>query len=209
MLLTAAAQAAEIDRAAAAMAGTEAQFTQRFTPKGFRNSQVESGSVVFGTLPMMRWTYTRPEAKIFVFDGQKSWFYVPAEKQVTVSELDDQKRSELPFLMIGDPAARERHFVMREAPSGAPASRGPQHPMREAADSPATVVSLEPRSRTAMIRNITLIVAPDTHLIQWVEYTDREGNRTTFDFSGYQRREAGAEFFHFTPPPGVEVVQAQ
>ena len=68
-LLAASAHASEIDRAAAAMAGTEAQFTQRFTAKGFRNSQVESGSVVFGTLPMMRWTYTQPEAKTFVFDS--------------------------------------------------------------------------------------------------------------------------------------------
>ena len=192
LLLAATAQAAEIDRAAAAMAGTEAQFTQRFTPKGFRNSQVESGSVMFGSLPMMRWTYARPEAKVFVFDGQKSWFYVPAEKQVTISELDDQKRSELPFLMIGDPAARERHFVMREAASGG-----------------AIVVSLQPRSTTAMIRNITLTVAANTHLIQRVEYTDREGNRTTFDFSGYQRRAASPDTFHFTPPAGVEVVQAQ
>ena len=208
LLFAATAHAAEIDRAAAAMAGTEAQFTQRFTPKGFRTSQVESGSVVFGSLPMMRWTYARPETKVFVFDGQKSWFYVPAEKQVTISELDDQKRSELPFLMIGDPAARERHFVMRETSSGVPAARWPHFAMREASGL-AVVVSLQPRSTTAMIRNITLTVAADTHLIQRVEYTDREGNRTTFDFSGYQRREAAAELFHFTPPPGVEVVQAQ
>jgi chaperone LolA len=206
-LLAVSAYSAEIDRAAAAMAGTEAQFTQRFTAKGFRNSQVESGSVVFGTLPKMRWTYTRPEAKTFVFDGQKSWFYVLAEKQVTISELDDQKRSELPFLMIGDPAARERHFVMREA-SSVPDANWPQFAMHEASGL-AVVVSLQPRSTTAMIRNITLTVAADTHLIQRVEYTDREGNRTTFDFSGYQRREAPAELFRFSPPEGVEVVQAQ
>jgi chaperone LolA len=192
LLLAATAQAAEIDRAAAAMAGTQAQFTQRFTPKGFRTSQVENGAVVFGSLPMMRWTYSRPEAKVFVFDGQKSWFYVPAENQVTISELDDQKRSELPFLMIGDPAARERHFAMRESASGG-----------------VILVSLQPRSGTAMIRNITLTIDPATHLINRVEYTDREGNRTTFDFSGYQRRAATADLFHFTPPAGVEVVQAQ
>src|SRR5438552_8407508 len=105
LLLACSAATAEIDRAAAAMAGTQAQFTQRFTPKGFKNSQVESGSVIFGTLPMMRWSYARPEEKIFVFNGETSWFYVPADRQVTVSNLDEQKRSELPFLVIGDPAA--------------------------------------------------------------------------------------------------------
>jgi len=191
-LVACSAAAAEIDRASAAMAGTEAQFTQRFTPKGFKNSQVESGSVIFGTLPMMRWSYARPEVKVFVFDGQHSWFYVPAEKQVTISDLDDQKRSELPFLLIGDPAARDRFFAMREARRGG-----------------AVTVTLQPRSAAAMIRTINVTLARDTHLIQRVDYTDREGNRTTFDFSGYQRRSVTADLFRFTPPAGVEVVQAQ
>src|SRR5437763_565183 len=91
-------QAAELDRAAAALAGNEARFTQQFTPKGFKTAQVESGTVVFGTLPMMRWSYARPEEKLFVFDGRRSWFYVPSDKQVTVTNLDAQRRSELPFL---------------------------------------------------------------------------------------------------------------
>src|SRR3954469_14236217 len=93
ILVASAAGAAELDRAAAALAGTEATFTQRFTPKGFKNAQSESGTVVFGTLPMMRWSYARPEEKLFVFDGQRSWFYVPADKQVTVTRLDASRRS--------------------------------------------------------------------------------------------------------------------
>ena len=68
-------------------------FTQRFTPKGFKSSQVESGTVVFGTLPMMRWCYTAPEPKLFVFDGSKSWFYVPGDKQVTVAGIDDARNA--------------------------------------------------------------------------------------------------------------------
>ena len=50
-LFASAAISAEIDRVAAALPGTEAHFSQRFTPKGFKNSQVESGTVVFGALP--------------------------------------------------------------------------------------------------------------------------------------------------------------
>src|SRR5436189_5363049 len=95
VLITSAAGAAELDRAAAALAGNEAQFTQRFTPKGFKTAQVESGTVIFGTLPMMRWSYAQPEEKLFVFDGQHSWFYVPADKQVTVTALDASHRAEL------------------------------------------------------------------------------------------------------------------
>src|SRR3954466_5790379 len=190
LTLAAAASAAEIDRAAAALAGTEAQFTQRFTPKGFKNSQVDSGSVIFGTLPMMRWTYSRPEQKIFVFDGSRSWFYLPAEKQVTMITLDDQRRSELPFLLIGDPSARERHFIVHEKTNGA-----------------TIVTTLQPRSASAMIRNVTITISPATHAIQRVSYSDRDGNETSFDFSGFTKRTVTPDLFRFTPPAGVEVVQ--
>ena len=183
-----AASASEIDNAAAAVTGTEASFTQRFTPKGFTRSQVESGSVIFGTLPMMRWTYTKPEEKVFVFDGTNSWFYVAADKQVTVASIDDRRKSELPFLLIGDPAARERLFEVRES---------------------GNVITLQPKTASSAIRNVRLTIAPNTHLIQQLEYSDREGNRTVFDFSGYQRRAVTPDLFRFTPPAGVQVVNAQ
>ena len=184
------ASAAELDRAAAALAGTEAQFSQHFTPKGFKNGQVESGTVIFGTLPMMRWSYARPEQKIFVFDGTHSWLYIAAEKQVTQTTLDEKQRSELPFLMIGDAVARDRHFIIREATRGS-----------------SVVTTLQPRASSGMIRSVTITITAATHLIQRVVYSDREGNETSFDFSGFTRREATPDLFHFTPPAGVEVIQ--
>ncbi|HEX7190393.1 MAG TPA: outer membrane lipoprotein chaperone LolA [Thermoanaerobaculia bacterium] len=192
LLLTTGAFAAEIDHSAAAISGKEASFTQQFTPKGFKSSQVESGTVIFGTLPMMRWTYTAPESKLFVFDGSKSWFYVPADKQVTVGVLDDSRKRELPFLLIGDPAARDRYFVVKEAQRGG-----------------SVVTTLEPRDRGAMIRDITVTSNASTHTISRIEYGDREGNRTSFELSGYHPAAAGPETFQFSPPAGTQVVNAQ
>jgi len=182
--------AAELDRAAAALAGNEAQFTQHFTPKGFKTAQVEGGTVIFGTLPMMRWSYSRPEEKLFVFDGEHSWFYVPGDKQVTVTALDATRRSELPFLLIGDPGGRDKNFVVRESTRGRSA-----------------VVTLQPRSASAMIRSVVITIAADTHLIQRVDYTDREGNQTTFELADMHKRAVSNDLFHFTPPAGVQVVE--
>jgi outer membrane lipoprotein carrier protein len=189
-LVASAAGAAELDRAAAALAGTEAQFTQRFTPKGFKTSQNDSGSVIFGTLPMMRWTYSKPEQKVFVFDGSRSWFYLPGEKQVTVTTLDEARRRDLPFLLIGDPAARDRNFIVRETTRGG-----------------NVIATLQPRTASAMIRSVTITIAPATHTIQRVAYSDRDGNENVFDFSAFTRRAVTPDLFHFTPPAGVEVVQ--
>jgi outer membrane lipoprotein carrier protein len=183
--------AAEVDKAPAAMAGHEAAFIQRFTPKGFKNAQVESGTVLFGTLPEMRWSYARPEAKVFVFDGNRSWFYVPADKQVTVARLDAQKRRDLPFLVIGDPAARERSFSVKEQTRGG-----------------NVITSLQPREASGLLRSIVVTTSASTHLIQSVEYTDREGNRTVFELSGYHPAAASPDAFRFTPPAGVQTVNA-
>jgi chaperone LolA len=181
----------ELDRAAAAMSGMEASFTHRFTAKGFKTTQTESGSVVFGTLPAMRWSYSKPEQKLFVFDGANSWFYVPADKQVTVARIDDAKKHELPFLLLGDPAARGKFFSVKEQKRGA-----------------TVVTTLSSRNASALVKNVTVTIAPSTHLIQRIEYADREGNRTSFDFSGYHRRAASADTFRFAPPAGVHVIRA-
>jgi outer membrane lipoprotein carrier protein len=181
----------EIDRAVTAVAGTEAQFTQRFTPKGFKNSQVESGSVVFGVLPMMRWTYTKPEEKLFVFDGSKSWFYVPADKQVTVGRIDDGRKRELPFLLLADPLAREKYFTIREQPQGG-----------------TIVTTLQSRDSNTMIRQIAITSSAASHQIQRIDYDDRQGNRTSFELSGYHPKSASAETFRFDPPAGVQVINS-
>ncbi|HEX2120393.1 MAG TPA: outer membrane lipoprotein chaperone LolA [Thermoanaerobaculia bacterium] len=185
------AQQTELDRAAKAMSGMQASFTHRFTAKGFKTSQVESGSVIFGELPKMRWSYTTPEKKLFVFDGSQSWFYVPGDNQVTTGRVTDARKRELPFLLLGDPAARDRFFVVKQQ-----SRRG------------AVVTTLQPRDARAIVRNVTVTIVPSTHLIQRIEYTDREGNRTSFDFSGYHRRGASADTFRFDPPAGTQIVRA-
>lgn len=181
----------ELDRAAAAMSGMEASFTHRFTAKGFKTSQVEQGSVVFGDLPQMRWSYATPEKKEFVFDGTSSWFYVPADKQVTLGRVTDARKRELPFLLLGDAAARDKHFIVKQQNKNG-----------------AVVTTLQPRDGTSVMRTVTVTIAPSTHLIQRIDYVDRDGNRTSFEFSGYHRRAATADTFRFTPPAGVQVIRA-
>src|SRR5207253_533530 len=139
--------------------------------------------------PMMRWNYSSPEEKLFVFDGSKSWFYVPADRQVTVATIDETRKRELPFLLIGDAGARGRAFNVKEQRKGS-----------------TVITTLQPRESAAMMRNIVVTTGATDHLIQRIEYTDREGNRTSFDLAGYHPRSASAELFRFTPPAGVQVV---
>lgn len=185
------AQTLEIDRAAASMAGMQANFTHTFTAKGFKTSQVERGVVVFGKLPAMRWMYTSPEEKLFVFDGTQSWFYVPGDKQVTVARLTDARKRELPFLLLGDGAARQKAFGVTEEKRGK-----------------AVLTTLRARDASALVKSVLVTTLISSHTIQRIQYTDRDGNRTSFDFSGYSPRAATAGAFRFDPPAGVQVVNA-
>jgi outer membrane lipoprotein carrier protein len=192
VFIATAAGALELDRAATAMAGQQAAFTHLFTPKGFRKPQTESGTVTFGRLPMMRWSYTKPESKLFVFDGTKSWFYIPADKQVTVGVVDDARKRELPFLLLGDTAARDRHFAVKET------TRGNK-----------VLTTLAAKDSRALVRSVTVSIDARTHLISGIDYTDRDGNKTSFVFSGYHAQPASADTFRFNPPAGVQVINAE
>ena len=181
--------AATIDTVLSSTAGYKANFVQKFTPKGFKKEQVERGSVVFGSAPQMRWTYSAPESKVFVFDGSSSWLYVPSEKQATVHVVTAQEKQALPFLMLTSGADVQRAFSVKESATGS-----------------NKVFTLTPRDKKSMIKTATITAGRD-NTIRRLEYSDREGNRTVFEFSGHQKTVLSADLFRFVPPKGVEVVR--
>ncbi|MHB0968604.1 MAG: outer membrane lipoprotein chaperone LolA [Thermoanaerobaculia bacterium] len=184
------AEGGEVDLAIPALTGYEADFVQKFTPKGFRNPQIEKGSVTFGKLPRMRWSYVSPEAKTFVFDGETSWLYTPAERQAYRKKLGAADKAELPFLVMSSGQAMTRAYTVRERKSGG-----------------AITVTLKPRAANSALREITLTTAAADHRIRRLEYADRQGNRTVFEFSNYRKASTDATTFTFRPPGGVEVVE--
>ncbi|HVR42535.1 MAG TPA: outer membrane lipoprotein chaperone LolA [Thermoanaerobaculia bacterium] len=190
--LTTSAPAAElsVERALAATAGTKAEFVQKFTPKGFTRDRVERGEVIFGPAPQMRWSYRSPESKLFVFDGETSWLYAPDDRQVTVATLSEEDRKALPFVLLADAVALQREYAVRESVEGG-----------------SIRTELTPRSEAALVRDLVVVTGAKDHRIRRIEYSDRQGNRTVFEFANHTPARIAAETFRFTPPPGVEVVR--
>jgi len=183
-------KSSELSLAFTALSGTQASFVQRFRPRGFQKDQIEKGSVIFGASPQMRWTYSQPEPKTFVFDGTTSWLYVPAEKQVTVDRVTEAEKRELPFLLLGDGKTIDKQYTVKETRR-----------------TNAITVELLSRSNTQMVRSITLTTSPRDHSLRRLEYSDRQGNRTAFEFSAHRRVPPVASGFVFTPPAGVRIIQ--
>jgi hypothetical protein len=122
--------------------------------------------------------------------GRASWFYVPGDKQVTTGRITDARRGELPFLLLGDPVARERVFIVKQQNRGG-----------------NVVTTLQPREKSSVIRSVTVVIAPSTHLIQRIDYTDARATRFPFSFSISSARRVG-RYVHVRAARGVQVIRA-
>jgi len=74
-----------------------ASFRQKY--QNFEQVIEESGVLVIKKPGKMYWEYQEPNRKYFVVNGSKSWFYVPADKQVIVTNLRDDASTPLMLLL--------------------------------------------------------------------------------------------------------------
>jgi outer membrane lipoprotein carrier protein len=172
-----------------------ADFTQTTEGGVLRRKPVTERGKLFVKKPgRMRWNYTSPEEKVFVSDGRQIQLYVPADKQVIVSELpsDDRATSAVLFLMGRGNLTRD--FNVSYGQGGT-------------ADT--YVLRLDPKTRQAEYDWLQLTV--DRRSLQIKELTagDQPGGRSTFTFTNFKENPGVADkTFVFSAPRGTEVVKS-
>jgi outer membrane lipoprotein carrier protein len=135
----------------------------------------------------MRWAYL---ARLFVSDGRTFYFYVPADRQVVVSE-EDVERSLAGRLLSGKGGLLEEFDATLEEPLEEGVLRIKLVPRREQPDVERAFLDVEPSGR---IRSILL--------------EDMQGNRTRFRFEGVRENTGVPDrLFRFEVPAGVEVIR--
>jgi outer membrane lipoprotein carrier protein len=167
-----------------------ARFTQTYRSGLLGREVVERGVLSIRRPGRMRWEYKEPEAKLFVSDGRTFYFYVPADRQVVVSEQDPE-RSLAGRLLSGVGGVLEEFSASLEEPLEEGVLRVKLVPRREQPDVERAFLDVEPTGR---IRGILL--------------EDVQGNRTRFRFENV-RENTGVpdKLFRFDIPPGVEVIR--
>jgi outer membrane lipoprotein carrier protein len=167
-----------------------ARFTQSYRSGLLGREVTERGTVSIKRPGRMRWEYKEPEAKLFVSDGRTFHFYVPADKQVIVSEQDEQKSLAARLLSGRGGLAEEFEASMEEPP-----------------EEGVLRVKLVPRHEQDEVRKAFIDVEPSGR-IRSILLEDVQGNRTRFRFDAV-RENTGVkdEIFRFTPPPGTEVIR--
>jgi outer membrane lipoprotein carrier protein len=174
----------------ARLADMVARFSQSYRSGMLGREIVERGVVSLKRPGRMRWEYKDPEPKLFVSDGRTFYFYVPADKQVVVSE-QDPKHSLAARLLSGTGGLVDEFDASLEEPLEQGVLRLKLVPRQPQADVERATIDAEPSGR---IRSILL--------------EDPQGNRTRFRFEEV-RENTGLEerLFRFEPPKGVEVVR--
>jgi outer membrane lipoprotein carrier protein len=179
-----------IEERHARMEDLAARFTQSYRSGMLGREVVERGVVSIKRPGRMRWEYKDPEAKLFVSDGRTFYFYVPADKQVVVSE-QDAERSLAGRLLSGRGGILEEFDASLEEPLEEGVLRLRLVPRRPQADVERAFVDVEPAGR---IRSILI--------------DDVQGNRSRFRFEAVRENSGLPDrLFRFDVPPGVEVIR--
>jgi outer membrane lipoprotein carrier protein len=159
-----------------------------------RNSEGQPTERASGTLALsrpdrFRWDYREPYLQTIVADGERLWLYDSDLEQVTVRALESGLGSTPAMLLSGSGRVGDAFESAGVELKG-----------------DWTWCRLRPREATSDFDLVSL--AFDAHgELAAMELRDKLGQLTTIEFSSVRRNPSlDAALFHFTPPPGADVI---
>ena len=188
--------AARVDQRYNHLETLQADFTETYRGAGV--SKTESGILWLKRPGKMLWDYREPKPKFFVTDGKWAWFYVPGERQArkaAVKSLDDL-RSPLRYL-LGKTKLEKELRGLSLAPDVSPDTPG------------GMVLRGVPRGMEDRVSSVLLEVTAEGVIARMV-VNEVDGSSTEYRFGNQRENQPLADQrFRFSPPPGVEVIEAE
>jgi outer membrane lipoprotein carrier protein len=172
-----------------------ADFTHTYEGGVLKKTATEHGTVKIQKPGRMRWDYTAPDKKVFVSDGHKIYSYIPADKQVIVSDMPADDEATTAVLFLAGKGNLTRDFTVTYATSD---------------ETPDTwALRLDPRQKQRDYDWLVIVVDRKTMQIRALTAAEQQGGRSSFAFTNY-RENAGVDdkAFEFKIPRGVDVITA-
>lgn len=173
----------------------KAHFEESYNGAGITRN--ESGELWLQKPGKMRWQYEQPTQKLFIVDGKNAYFYVPSERQarkMPAKKLDDF-RSPIRYLL--GKTKLESEFNNLAISTDPPRESG------------TFVLQGIPKGMEDRVQRVLLEITPANQIAR-IRIEEVDGSVTEFLFEDIQENVAvKAVLFRFTPPPGVEVIQAE
>lgn len=176
----------------------EARFEQVFTDALRGKPRTERGQLWAAADGKLRWSYTAPQRKDFVFDGKNAYFYEPENAQVTVFErFEDSPLSHALRFLIGKGNLSQRFEVTLCRKACPPTAPG------------HVALRLAPRRTLPGVERIFLGVEEATGKVAQSVVVDPLQNQTVYRFEGVVFGAAIAPHrFAFRIPRGAQVLRA-
>jgi len=188
--------AAKVDQRYNHLGTLQADFVETYHGAGVSRS--ESGVLWLKRPGKMLWYYRDPRPKVFVTDGKVAWFYVPGEQQARKAALKklDDLRSPLRYLLGKTKLEKELSGLSLAA------DVGPEAPGD-------VVLRGVPRGMEDRVSNVLLEVTSEGEIVRMV-INEVDGSSTEYHFGNRRENQPIADQrFRFSPPPGVEVIEAE
>ncbi len=175
----------------------EASFLQEYIGKVMKRAQRGEGKVFFKKKGMMRWDYQTPNQKL-ISNGLTLWYYQPEENQVFVSDVSKVIKEKTPLAFLAGEGDLSRDFKLLNFNESV--SQKEEN----------FVLELTPKEPHAALSKLTLTVDKKTYYVTQADVFDGLGNVTRTRFIDIKTNVGlSNSFFHFTIPPGAEVLRAQ
>ena len=185
--------AAGIQRRYVSVRDFTANFSHTYQGGVLRQKTVERGTLAVKKPGRMRWVYTAPEKKEFVSDGRKVYSYMPADRQVIVSDVPADGGDTTAALFLAGRGDLARDFTA----------------VLEGSTPTSYRLKLTPKKKQQEFDTLTVQVRRDNLQIESLVAQDRQGGTSTFVFSNLKENVGLADSaFVFKTPRGVQVVNA-
>lgn len=173
----------------------KAHFEESYSAAGIARN--EAGQLWLQKPGKMRWQYEQPTPKLFIVDGKNAYFYVPSERQarkMPAKKLDDF-RSPIRYLL--GKTKLESEFNNLAISSELPKQPGD------------SVLQGVPKGMEERVERVLLEITSSNQIAR-IRIEEIDGSVTEFLFRDIQENlPVNSESFHFTPPPGVEVIAGE
>lgn len=171
-------------RARMAAAGLAADFVQTFRPAGFSSGDVESGRVALQLPDCLRWDYLEPYRKSFLVCGSRAHSWVEGEPRGQRTNLEARHEMGLDLLLLPIEELRGRYRAAAQVASAGELD-----------------LVLEPLAPDSPLVAANLALDSARERLSALDYRDREGNVTSFRFSGWRPLDDPDVF---TPPREID-----
>lgn len=173
----------------------QASFKQ--TAFAWGKARVESGVVYMAEGGRMRWVYEKPDQQVFISDGKQLLFYVPAQKQLTISSARDAQNARVPLEILLSHVQLSKLFSRVELANGALETPRGDHVLR---GYPRFFYKND-------FRSVLIDLAPNFNIRRLVVFYP-DNSTMQFEFTAIERNpDLPASLFAFSPPPGTQVIR--